>query len=263
MATEFFSGQQIGIWDGEPMIGKLTGDVSRSGNTITLYNLNVSWTATYGYGSDSSAWFAVYEGKDGWWQLVKGTGLSMRGGSGSKWLGTATSINVGASDTSHYFTFRSSDGAKIIFTVSFPSGQTEPATPTVSAVLNADETVSVTWGTTDLGNPTGTVKLYGDTNADPSTELDSKSTTGNTTFTHTGLNPGTTYYYKAYASNSVGSETSSIVSVAIPEHAKLYGSVNGETKRVKKLYGSVNGETKKIKKLYGSVNGQTKLIYQG
>lgn len=44
--------------------------------------------------------------------------------------------------------------------------------------------------------------------------------------------------------------------------AKLYGSVNGQTKEISTLYGSVNNQTKEIKKLYGSVNGQTKLIYE-
>lgn len=43
---------------------------------------------------------------------------------------------------------------------------------------------------------------------------------------------------------------------------KLYGSVNGQSKRIKKLYGSVNGQSKEISKLYGSVNGVSKLIYQ-
>lgn len=44
--------------------------------------------------------------------------------------------------------------------------------------------------------------------------------------------------------------------------AKLYGSVNGQTKEISTLYGSVNNQTKEIKKLYGSINGQTKLIYE-
>lgn len=234
MAT-FFSNQTVGTWSGYTMTGTLTGNVGRSGNTVTLSSLSCTFKATSAWGTDSGYWSAIYNGNT---QLTRSNGLSMSNGTGSKSYSNV-SITVGAADTSHQFNFRTSDGKTVYFTVYFPSGQTEPATPTISAVLNADETVSVTWGTTNLGNPTGTVKLYGDTNADPSTELASKSTTGNTTFTHTGLNPGTTYYYKAYASNSVGNKTSSIVSVTTPEHAKLYGSVNGQTKRVKKLYGPI------------------------
>lgn len=198
---------------------------------------------------------------------TKSAGYSDPGYVRDHWVDLKTVSGYSVSTSGGTYSWKFNKGAGAVLsgsgTVTVPAQSTPPATPTISAVLNADETVSVTWGTTNLGNPTGTVKLYGDTNADPSTELDSKSTTGNTTFTHTGLNPGTTYYYKAYASNSVGSGTSSIVSVTIPEHAKLYGSVNGGTKRIKKLYGSVNGQTKTIKKVYASVNGQTKLIYRG
>lgn len=42
---------------------------------------------------------------------------------------------------------------------------------------------------------------------------------------------------------------------------KIYGSVNGVSKKPHTLYGSVNGQSKKIKKLYASVNGRSKLIF--
>lgn len=45
-------------------------------------------------------------------------------------------------------------------------------------------------------------------------------------------------------------------------NARLYGSVNGRSKKITKLYGSVNGVSKKITKLYGSVDGVAKLIYK-
>lgn len=45
-------------------------------------------------------------------------------------------------------------------------------------------------------------------------------------------------------------------------NAKLYGSVNGRSKKITKLYGSVGGVSKKITKLYGSVDGVAKLIYK-
>lgn len=211
MAT-FFSGQWIGTWAGYPMTGTLTGEVSRSGNTVTLYNLNVSWTATYGSGSDAGAWFSICEGWDGWWELVRGTGLSMGGGSGSKWLGTATSITVGASDTSHYFTFRSSDGAAIGFGVSFPAGTWAPATPSCSASSNSASLVNVSWGTSDLGSPTGTVSLYTGTTNNPTEFLYSKNTTGTNVFGHDQRTANTTYYYKATASNSVGTVSSAVTS---------------------------------------------------
>ena len=44
--------------------------------------------------------------------------------------------------------------------------------------------------------------------------------------------------------------------------AILYGSANGEAKRIRKLYGAVNGRAKKIKRLYVSEGGTAKLIYK-
>lgn len=42
----------------------------------------------------------------------------------------------------------------------------------------------------------------------------------------------------------------------------LYGSVNGETKKIRHFYGSVNGETKKIVKMYGSVGGVARKVFE-
>lgn len=59
--------------------------------------------------------------------------------------------------------------------------------------------------------------------------------------------------------------SSEVKSVMISNDAPanvLYGSVNGQAKKIVKLYGSVNGQAKEIKKLYGSVNGVAKKIYE-
>lgn len=85
------------------------------------------------------------------------------------------------------------------------------------------------------------------------------------TFTITGLTAGTTYNIQTRANTTAGSTSGSTLSIttqAATVTPKLYGSVNGQTKKITKLYGSVNGETKKITKLYGSVNGVTKLVYE-
>lgn len=215
MAT-FFSGQWIGTWAGYPMTGTLTGNVSRSGNTVTLSSLTCTWTATYGYGSDSSSFFRICDGWDGWTELVRATGLTMNNGSGSKSIGNC-SVTVGTTDTSHSFTFRSSDGAGIGFTVTFPSGGYAPTAPTISAASSAATTTSITWGTTNLGSPTGTCYLYWGTSNNPTTQLASKTSTGNSTTSHTGRTANTRYYYKATASNSIGSNSSSVVSaVTLP-----------------------------------------------
>lgn len=89
---------------------------------------------------------------------------------------------------------------------------------------------------------------------------------GNVTLPVTGLTQSTAYVVEVRqfcteaTSGHFYSETST-VSFTADVFSRLYGSVNGLTKRVTTLYGSVSGNTKKIKKLYGSVNGQTKLIF--
>lgn len=80
-----------------------------------------------------------------------------------------------------------------------------PTMPTVSAVLNdANTTASVTWGTTSFGTPSsGTVYLYGDTTASPTNLLTYKTTTGDTTYSHTSLVANTAYYYRVSATNGL------------------------------------------------------------
>lgn len=142
-----------------------------------------------------------------------------------------------------------------------------PAKPTVVVTAISDTEVQLDYGTSSFNDASGSVGLrYSTTPGGPYTLIDSATTTGTHTFNHTGLTPGTTYYYKANAANTVlisWSDEVSItpvtpVDVGLP---KIYGSVNDLTEKVDKLYGSVNGNTKKILKVYGSVNGQTKRIF--
>ena len=79
------------------------------------------------------------------------------------------------------------------------------------------------------------------------------------------LDGSTTYnfqFLQQYQSQNSESVTVNYTTPAVPDQGILYGSVNGQSKRIRKLYGSVNGETKKIVKLYASVNGVSKLIYK-
>lgn len=66
-------------------------------------------------------------------------------------------------------------------------------------------------------------------------------------------------YYGLASQISTATITSSLPPAA---NVALYGSVNGQTKKIKKFYAPVNGVTKKIKKIYASVGGETKLIFE-
>ena len=87
------------------------------------------------------------------------------------------------------------------------------------------------------------------------------------TKTLNNLIPGHTYRMKyrvvTDAGTNEGSAPITFTTTSVPTNSHIYGSVNGETKRIERLYCSVNGQTKAVSKLYGSANGQTKLIYEG
>lgn len=241
MAT-FFSGQVLGYWSSQSntMYGTLTGDVTRSGNTVTLSNMALAITsAVTSYGTSNDA------------MVVNGTTTSftVNFGSGSTSAGSYglnnTAFTVNPTDTSatigwSYVGNGETTGSGS-FTVTFPANYTPPDTPTISGSNVSPTSNTITYGTTSFGNPsTGTVTLYGGTSANPTTVLDTYSSTGDHTFTHTGISPSTTYYYRAKASNGqLDSSYSTEISVTTADAFKLYGSVNGQTKEITKLYGSV------------------------
>lgn len=66
--------------------------------------------------------------------------------------------------------------------------------------------------------------------------------------------------YMTYRGKNSETVTITINNTNLP--SSLYGSVNGQTKKVVKLYGSVNGHAKEIRTLYGSVGGVAKKIYE-
>lgn len=99
-----------------------------------------------------------------------------------------------------------------------------------------------------------TIKVY---SSDMSTVVGSATTPfgAPASVTISGLSSGTQYVIQCDGYPGTAETFSTLQS------AKLYGSVNGQTKEIKKLYGSINGQTKEITKLYGSVNGLTKRIF--
>jgi len=77
------------------------------------------------------------------------------------------------------------------------------------------------------------------------------------------LSAGATATVEAWmAYRGLNSQVASVVIANDAPANVLYGSVNGQAKKVVKLYGSVNGQAKEITKLYGSVNGVAKKIYE-
>lgn len=89
---------------------------------------------------------------------------------------------------------------------------TPPAEPTCAASSNSPSVVTVSWGTSDLGTPTGTVSLYNGTTSNPTDFLYSRNVTGIVVFGNDQRTANTTYYYKAVASNVAGTLSSPVAS---------------------------------------------------
>ncbi len=80
-----------------------------------------------------------------------------------------------------------------------------PNTPTISVTNTSATANKITYGTSSFNTPnTGTVYLYGGTASSPTTQLTTKTTTGNSDYSHSSLNANTRYYYRARAKNTGG-----------------------------------------------------------
>ena len=252
MATVFFSDTQVGKWsDNTPILGTLTGSVSRTGNTVALNYTLVLYAPTPVTGTK---------------QLVFSLGGIGRSlplvGQSSAYLGTFSYVlafPVSETQTSEDIAWSTSDGFSGSFTVTFPA---PPAKPTVNAYTDLFYgELNVFYSVSSFGSPsTGIVTLYGDTNPNPTTVLDTNNTTYSKSVRLTDLKPSTTYYFKAVADNGQMSTSSDVVSITTKKESSFYVPVNGIARKTKKLYCSVDGKTKLVKKFYGSVNGRTRRI---
>lgn len=148
MAT-FFSNAKINNWGGvTDILGNLTGNVTRSGNTVTLSNIVLSWwfASTSGVWGTDSMTFTVNGQTSG--NITIGQGAT----SGS--IGVPnSSFGVSTTQTSASIGWSCSNGGLSgSFTVSFPSGATAPtglATQVTARTWNSAtmKTSVSSWGT--------------------------------------------------------------------------------------------------------------------
>lgn len=166
MAT-FLSGVSIGTWAGYGWTATLTGNVSRSGNTVTLSSLYCSTAAAGASGSDGSIVFMIQNSGGG--ELTRHTGISMSGGSGGFSFNNV-SVDVGASTTSYTFKFYCSDnGVAHNFTVTFPSGVVAPSGGSATVNSSTWNSITATATITSYGTPSSTNGRYVQVLALPST----------------------------------------------------------------------------------------------
>ena len=143
--------------------------------------------------------------------------------------------------------------------ITLPQGYTAPSTPSVSASNSSNTANSVTYGTSSFGNPSsGTVYLYGGTSASPTSQIASKTTTGNSSYSHTGLTGNTRYYYRSRVSNgqlwsSYSSETNVLTRPTTPSAVTL--TVTGTTTATLKITSPSQGSSGTMTAYYKLNNG--------
>ena len=127
--------------------------------------------------------------------------------------------------------------------VTIPAQQSAPATPSCSPTASSSNNtlINVGWGCSNLGTPAGSVSLYNGTTNDPTNLLQTKTSSGSWTFGNDQRTPNTEYFYKAVATNSVGTKSSNVVS-AITYPAGLTSltvdSVTSDSVTVTAVYGA-------------------------
>lgn len=151
--------------------------------------------------------------------------------------------------------------------ISLSAKYRKPSKPTVSGSNNGSFSNKITYGESDFGYPaSGTVYLYGGTSNNPTTQIASKTSTGNSTFTHNNLRPNTVYYYRVRAHNgNQWSDYSDVITVKTKPAALVPYPNDPEqsntAKYVKKIEVPLNGLARNATKLYRSVGGVAQRIY--
>lgn len=201
------------VYSGEVSVGtynriRIKCDYSGTSATLTIqFRRTSSYTGTW---ADTQATL-VFNGQS------KAANYSYSGTVGTSWVdlrGAISGYTISTSGGTYNWTFNNPGGSSVLGcsgSITIPAQPVAPTTPTVSASNpGTTNSNSVTWGTTSMGTPSsGTVYLYGGTSASPTTQLTTKTTVGNTTYTHSSLAANTKYYYRARADNGQWSSYSS------------------------------------------------------
>ena len=231
-----------------------------TGNSSFIPYVTLAAVATVSVGSvtGTTATISYSTSADGG-ALSKEIQYSLDGG--TNWVtgatvstGSASSGTFTISGLSGYTTYsvetrvHTTAGDSVGATLSVTTDTIAPDTPTVSvATNNTYNSLNVSWGTASFGAPnTGEVSIYSGTSASPTQLQYTKTTTGTSLWTNTGLAANTKYYYRARAKNSANvwssySSDSSAVTRAKPATVSL-GSTTTTSATISYSFDADGGE---------------------
>ena len=233
---------------------------NQSGNTATVYvravitnNAAVEWYGTnkgYNINNNGYVQYTASVGGGASFTTNEYSAGTLNGGGSTSLSGTWSVMGTYSATASE--------------TVVMPQFIIPPANPVISATTDNAHQNTIVWSLTSYGYPaSGNVKLWYSTSSDFSTEtlLDTKTTTGQFTYTHTGLTADTTYYYRAKATN--GSADSSYATASVTTRKAVYvPDDNDETILVQNLLVPFNGLSRNVIKLYrGNADDEAERIY--
>lgn len=179
---------------------------SGSSATATLYYTRTNYYTDTPTGAGTPAYF--YFGNSGSYGTANISGWSYTGHVTDAVVGSCTfSISQDGGTYRGYTTnagYVGGDGSwdATRWSVTIPSQRVAPNKPTCTIASTDITSIGITYGTSNYNNPsTGTTYLYGGTASAPTTQIASKTPTGNTTYTWTGRTGNTKYYVRARANN--------------------------------------------------------------
>ena len=212
--TQLVNGSQMGSWSGYPRYVYLSGDVTRSGNTVTLSNLRFYFTASNAYASGYSETIEIKNG--GTTISSTGTVWTFSGGTSPTISLNNGSFTVSASATSATLTLTAS-GDSVNFSVSFPAGTTPPSGLSISNIIPAPDAFTATVSVAAWNGGTSATRrlelsvctaqsaaqrkkavIYGDALSSDLTVDNSSTFTDGNPFT---ITPNARYYLTMWASN--------------------------------------------------------------